>query len=88
MRLYKDNRIDGEFKLMNTQVADLFMASPWLHNSMRGWPLSRSLGAFIGAPEVEGGLSSTFDIDEDPDFMAVLDLVIDRFSALNRESIK
>lgn len=70
MKLYKDNRIDGEYELTTTEIADGFLASEYAD-----WhtPLLRALHVYIGA-----GLNST---TEDH---AGLDRVVDAIIAARR----
>lgn len=59
VKLWKDNRIDGEWELCLSEIADRFMASPYNSDDYKlSWPLQRTIRAFITSSD---GLSSVFD---------------------------
>jgi len=79
VKLWKDNRIDGEWELSEQEVADRFLASRWAQESWaQGWPLDRALRAFLTAGPEDEGLASVWDEGEGgtTDYDRVFDLVL------------
>lgn len=64
MKLWLDNRLDGEYELTPEQIAAKFAASPFVDHWREGLRLERCLLAFLSGNEIEGGLHSTFDVRE------------------------
>lgn len=58
MKLWKDNRIDQEWELVEEEIADRFLASKWADAEAWPWPLDRRLRAFM--TEKDDGLSSVW----------------------------
>ncbi|MQA17759.1 MAG: hypothetical protein GEV09_27960 [Pseudonocardiaceae bacterium] len=72
MRLWKDNKLSGEFEMPTARVAELFEQSSWC---AMPWPLARSVAAFLADPD--GPIGAAWDPD-DGSFEQLLDAIIDR----------
>ena len=75
MKLWKHNRIDGEWELAAAEIAARF----WAYVATRAGSgevanLDRELRAFVTGDEKDGGLASVFD--EGPGFEAVYDAAL------------
>lgn len=57
MKLWRDNKIAGEWERSEEDIARGFHASPWAGHL---WPLDRRLRAYLTANETEGGLQSVW----------------------------
>lgn len=75
MKLWKDNKITGEWELPDEEVATRFLASKFGDLDEYPWPLDRALPVFIGANEADGGLQSVF-VTDTPDALASYDNVL------------
>jgi hypothetical protein len=60
MKMWKDNKITGEWELADEEIARRFLASEFGNASRYPWPLERALSAFITAGEPIG-LSSVWE---------------------------
>ena len=71
MKLWRYNRIDGEYELTPEQIARGFWR--WMNGGTPTKPLYMLVALYLTANESDGGLESTFD--QGPDFDAVCDAV-------------
>jgi hypothetical protein len=71
VRLWKHNKIAGEFEMPEGEIAERFLASDY---AAYPWRTDRALAAFITDHEPHG-LSSVWE-DSDPAFYAVIDLIL------------
>ena len=74
MRLWRDNKIGGEWNLPEHQVAERFLSSKYGDLDQYPWRLDRALPAFISDREPDG-LSSVFEMG-DPAYERVVDLIL------------
>lgn len=61
MKLWKNNRLDQEWELPDSEIISRFAASEW--STIEGWTADRQLRAFLTSAQYDG-LSSVFDEDE------------------------
>lgn len=75
MKLWKDNKISGEWNLPEEEIAERFLSSKYADPERCPWRLDRALPAFIGDREPDG-LSSVFE-GGDPAYERVVDLILE-----------
>lgn len=81
MRLWRDNRIDGEYEISIDEILDKFLSSQVFTEPARNFEFA--LIWFVTQPE---GLNSSFDADDREKYRKELDLVIDR--AVERDILR
>lgn len=75
MKLWKDDRIDGEYEMTIDELARGFLASGWVDVE---WPYERKLVAYLTSGD-RGGLRSSWD--DLVAFDAVVDFIVELRSA-------
>lgn len=71
MKLWKNNKLSGEYELSEQEIADRFLASKYAEYP---WRLDRALGVFIGDNEPDG-LALVWGLG-DPAYEQVVDLIL------------
>lgn len=75
MKLWRENKISGEWDLSEHEIAERFLGSKYGDLEQYPWRLDRALPMFISDREPDG-LSSVFEVG-DPAYERVVDLILE-----------